>query len=73
MPESRWYEVFPENTSARPLLFKDHAIFIRNEVLKISSKETLYGVINELQLVKKWEDAKKPSDVYRMLSERIIE
>ena len=71
MRESQSFEVFLENSTATHHEFEDHATFMRNEVLKLMSAETLYKVIDELQLVKKWEDAKSRPDAFRMLTERV--
>ncbi|MGK0184631.1 MAG: succinoglycan biosynthesis transport protein ExoP [Verrucomicrobiales bacterium] len=66
-PVSQDYEVFREN-STRAMLTPT---FIQTQFQIITSKETLYHVIEELQLVKKWEDAKSPSDAYNLLLNKL--
>ena len=66
-PYSTDYEVFRDN-STRQLLTPT---FIQTQFQIITSKQTLYKVIEELQLVKKWEDAKSPADAYGMLLDKI--
>ncbi|MCB1097859.1 MAG: polysaccharide biosynthesis tyrosine autokinase [Verrucomicrobiae bacterium] len=66
-PVSQEYEVFRDN-STRAMITP---AFIQTQFQIITSKETLYDVIEELQLVKKWEDAKSPADAYALLLDKL--
>ncbi|MEZ5328628.1 MAG: hypothetical protein R3F19_26585 [Verrucomicrobiales bacterium] len=66
-PVSQEYEVFRDN-STRAMITP---AFIQTQFQIITSKETLYDVIEELQLVKKWEDAKTPADAYALLLDKL--
>ncbi|MCB1098121.1 MAG: hypothetical protein KDN22_21295 [Verrucomicrobiae bacterium] len=69
--DSQTYEVFSENSAKDNRSFEDQATFMRNEVVKMSSKETLYRVVHEYQLYRKWDGAESPADAYEMLLERL--
>jgi uncharacterized protein involved in exopolysaccharide biosynthesis len=60
--------VFPDNSVTQRSFA---ATAIEDEIAIITSKETLYHVVEELQLVKKWEDAKSPSDAYGLLRDKV--
>jgi succinoglycan biosynthesis transport protein ExoP len=61
------YEVFRDNTTQRMLT----PTFIQTQFQIITSKETLYKVIEEMDLVKQWEDAKTRADAYTLLLKKI--
>ncbi|MCB1097924.1 MAG: hypothetical protein KDN22_20295 [Verrucomicrobiae bacterium] len=67
MPLSKSFEVFRDNSTQAMIT----PTFIQTEFQVITSKETLYDVIEELQLVKKWEDAKSPADAYALLLDKL--
>ena len=71
MRDSQSFEVFPENSTKSRREFEDHSVFMRNETLKVASKQTLYRVIEEMQLVKKWEAADSTADAFRMLLDKL--
>lgn len=71
MRESQTYEVFPAVSTRDERPFEDHETFMRTEITKISSKETLYRVVDGLQLVKKWDFVNSPSEAYDYLKEHI--
>ncbi|MGK0184414.1 MAG: capsular polysaccharide biosynthesis protein [Verrucomicrobiales bacterium] len=71
MRESQTFEVFSDASTRDRRSFEDHNTFIRNEAIKLSSKEVLYAVIEELQVVKAWDQAGAPSEAYEMLKERM--
>lgn len=71
MRDSQTYEVFSENAVKDDRSSEDHAAFMRNEVLKMTSKETLYNVIEELRLEKVLEEEHSPGGAYEMLLERL--
>jgi polysaccharide biosynthesis transport protein len=66
-PVSQDYEVFREN-SARQMITP---AYIQTQFQIITSKETLYDVIEELQLVKMWDDAKTRADAYGLLLDKL--
>ena len=68
LPNSSSFEVFTANSIIPP---HNEATFVADQIQTITSKQTLYRVIEQLQLVKKWEDAKSPSDAYQMLFNKV--
>ena len=66
-PFASSYQVFNDNSSQQALT----PTFIQTQFQIITSKETLYRVIDELQLVKHWDDAKTRADAYGMLLGKI--
>ncbi|MDA0812524.1 MAG: hypothetical protein O3C21_09085, partial [Verrucomicrobia bacterium] len=67
LPDSQSYEVFPSNTTKSIVT----PSFIQTQFQIITSKETLYEVIDEMQLVKKWDDAKTRADAYGLLLDKL--
>ena len=65
-PSGDQYQVFRENT-VEPL----SSSFMATQRAVLTSKETLYRVVDELNLVKKWEDAPTRNDAYLLLSDKI--
>lgn len=64
MANSQPFEVFRDNSI---LTGKFAHTALQDEAQIVTSKETLYDLIEELQLVKRWDDAKSPSDAYGLL------
>ena len=67
LPVSQSYQVFRDNSSQSMIT----PAFIQTQFQIITSKETLYDVIEELQLVKKWDDAKTRADAYGLLLDKL--
>ena len=44
---------------------------VQTQLQNVTSKRTLSMVVDELQLVRRWNDAKTPSDAYKLLLEKI--
>ncbi|MCB1097380.1 MAG: protein kinase [Verrucomicrobiae bacterium] len=62
-PVSQDFEVFRDKSSRTMIT----PAYIQTQFQIITSKETLYDVIDELQLVRKWEDARTPAEAYAKL------
>ena len=68
MTRSHGFEVFPENGIISNY---DPDTFVATEQMVLTSKETLYKVIDELQLVKQWEDVSTKAEAYALLVDKI--
>ena len=62
------FQVFPGNGT---LSSYDPNTFMETETLTLGSKETFYRLIDDLDLVKRWHDAKTRADAFAMLNQRV--
>ena len=67
-PASTSFAVFPENGSDKQY---DPETFMATQTVVITSRETIYKVIDELQLVKKWEDVRTRPEAAAILANKI--
>ena len=68
MPQSHGFEVFPENGAISNY---DPSTFVATEQMVLTSNETLYKVIDEMDLVKQWEGAKTRADALALLVDKV--
>ena len=62
------FEIFPGNSPKQEVASAES---LATERMIVTSKETLYRAIDELGLVKKWDDAKTRPDAYALLLDKI--
>ena len=66
-PISANYQEFRRNTTREMVT----PTFIETQFQIISSKEVIYPVIEEFQLVRRWEDAQVPADAYELIQGKL--